>query len=191
VAETIAWERWQGTIEYTFMAPIHRFTHLGAVCAAAIVYGTARTLIVLSAVGLFFDLPLGQANMAAAVVTLVVSSLSFMGLGILAATLPLLSPEKGTQAAHIVQAGILLVSGVYYEVTVLPRWVQPLSVLSPATYTLRCMRGAILDGASCSSMAGDLVVLALCGAVLVPLGLTVFGAAERYAMRAGLLKRQG
>src|SRR5689334_21529778 len=28
VSEMIAWERWEGTIEYTLMAPISRFTHM-------------------------------------------------------------------------------------------------------------------------------------------------------------------
>ncbi len=32
VAETVAWERWEETIEYTFMAPIHRANHLLSVC---------------------------------------------------------------------------------------------------------------------------------------------------------------
>ena len=32
VAEAIAWERWEGTIEYTFMAPVHRLTHLVGQC---------------------------------------------------------------------------------------------------------------------------------------------------------------
>src|SRR5205814_5590180 len=29
MTETVAWERWEGTIEYTFMAPISRVMHLG------------------------------------------------------------------------------------------------------------------------------------------------------------------
>ena len=28
VTETVAWERWEGTIEYTFMAPVSRPVHL-------------------------------------------------------------------------------------------------------------------------------------------------------------------
>jgi len=28
VTETVAWERWEGTIEYTFMAPLSRSMHL-------------------------------------------------------------------------------------------------------------------------------------------------------------------
>src|SRR4029079_18878056 len=36
IAETIAIERWEGTLEYTMMAPVRRYTHLlgGAVYAA-------------------------------------------------------------------------------------------------------------------------------------------------------------
>ena len=39
VSDAITWERWEGTIEYTFMAPIHRITHLVGSCLFAILYG--------------------------------------------------------------------------------------------------------------------------------------------------------
>src|SRR6185312_27704 len=44
-AYAISWERWEGTIEYTFMAPIRRITHLMGICLFAIVYGLARTFM--------------------------------------------------------------------------------------------------------------------------------------------------
>src|SRR5438445_10590261 len=34
-AYAISWERWEGTIEYTFMAPVRRITHLFAICLFA------------------------------------------------------------------------------------------------------------------------------------------------------------
>ena len=37
--ETVAWERWEGTIEYTFMAPLSRPAHLLGMGAFAVVYG--------------------------------------------------------------------------------------------------------------------------------------------------------
>src|ERR1700738_4750756 len=46
-AYAIAWERWEGTIEYTFMAPVRRVTHLFGICLFAIGYGLARTFVVL------------------------------------------------------------------------------------------------------------------------------------------------
>ncbi len=67
---------------------------------------------------------------------LAVSSVSFVGIGMMTAVLPLISPEKGTQLGFIAQGMLLVVSGVYYPVSVLPQWMQWLAKISPATYTL-------------------------------------------------------
>lgn len=191
VGESVSWERWEGTIEYTFMAPIHRLTHLGGMCLYAIGYGAIRTIIVLIAVTLFFDLSLTGANLMTGLVVLVVSSLSFIGMGLMAAVLPLMSPERGSQGTHIIQGFILLISGVYYEVEALPAWLQPLSRFSPATYTLRAARAALLEGASIRQLSPDLLRLTIIGLVLIPVGLYIFSLGERYAMRTGKLKRNG
>jgi len=191
VANSITWERWEGTIEYTFMAPIRRITHLAGMCCFAIIYGIARTTIVLAAVSLFFDFSLKEANLASALTVLCMASPAFMGLGLIAAILPLLSPERGTQATHIIQGIILLVSGIYYQVTVLPDWLEPLSWVSPGTYALDGARKAILDGATISELLPHLGILLLMGAILIPVGLFIFTCAEKYAMRTGKLKRNG
>ncbi|MGH3000569.1 MAG: ABC transporter permease, partial [Gaiellaceae bacterium] len=39
MTETVAWERWEGTIEYTFMAPVSRTMHLFGQGAFAVLYG--------------------------------------------------------------------------------------------------------------------------------------------------------
>ncbi|HET7559465.1 MAG TPA: ABC transporter permease [Limnochordia bacterium] len=191
VGNSVSWERWEGTIEYTFMAPVHRLTHLGGTCLFAIAYGLLRTIITLAAVALFFKLDLSQANLWAALVVLAASSLSFIGLGLMAAVLPLLSPEKGAQATNIVQAGLLLVSGVYYSVSALPNWLQPLAYISPGTYVLRATREALLHGAGVAQVAGDIWILLAIGVASIPLGLWVFGIGERWAMVRGKLKRNG
>src|ERR1700694_5552924 len=54
-AYAIAWERWEGTIEYTFMAPIRRVTHLFGICLFSIGYGLARTFVVLLIAILMFN----------------------------------------------------------------------------------------------------------------------------------------
>jgi ABC-2 type transport system permease protein len=84
-----------------------------------------------------------------------------------------------------------LISGVYAPVDVLPGWLQVLSPLSPMTYVLRSVRAGLLDGAPPMAVVGDLAVLAVMGLILVPGGLLVFRAAERYAKRTGRLKRSG
>ena len=61
------------------------------------------------------------------------------------AVLPLISPEKGTQLGFVAQGLMLVVSGVYYPVSVLPEWMQWIAKISPATYALRGIRAAILE----------------------------------------------
>jgi len=191
VADAVAWERWEGTIEYTFMAPVYRLTHLAGQCVYAIVYGFLGSGIVLVSAVLFFDLSLSAGNLLTAAVVLVASSLSFLGMGLMAAVFPLLSPEKGARAADIMGTLLLLISGVYYDVSVLPDWLRPLSTLSPGTYALRSIRAALLDGASISQVSGDLWILIITGFIMVPLGLWIFHIAEVYAKKTGLLKRSG
>ncbi len=193
VSDAITWERWEGTIEYTFMAPIYRITHLVGSCLFAILYGLLRTGLVLAIIPFFFGehIDLGSANWITMGVTVSVSSLSFIGIGLMAAIFPLLSPEKGQAATGILQSVLLLISGIYYEIEVLPEWLQPLSKISPATYTLRSIRAAMLENASVESQAGNLLLLLVIGIVLIPLGFWVFHLAERYAKRVGRLKRSG
>jgi ABC-2 type transport system permease protein len=191
LTETVAWERWEGTIEYTFMAPLSRPIHLFGMGAFAIVYGVIRAVLLFGVVALFFDLDLSQANFAAALIVLLVASISFIGIGMMTAVLPLISPEKGTQLGFIAQGLLLVVSGVYYPVEVLPQWMQWISVISPATYALDGMRDAIIDGAGITAMGDELWPLVVIGIVSVPLGLEVFRRGERYAKRHGKLKRSG
>ena len=92
---------------------------------------------------------------------------------------------------HVIQALLLLISGVYFPVSVLPGWMQPLARLSPATYVLEGMRAALLDGAGTGTLFGYLGRLVFIGVIAIPVGLAVFRQAEKYAKRTGKLKRSG
>jgi ABC-2 type transport system permease protein len=191
LTETVAWERWEGTIEYTFMAPLSRPVHLFGMGAFAIGYGVVRAVLLFGVVAAFFSLHLPNADYLAALVLLVVASVSFIGIGMMTAVLPLISPEKGTQLGFVAQGVLLVVSGVYYPVSVLPGWMQALAKISPATYALRGCREAILDGAGVGALWSEIWPLLVIGAVSVPLGLWVFRTGERYAKKHGKLKRSG
>jgi ABC-2 type transport system permease protein len=191
LTETVAWERWEGTIEYTFMAPLSRPVHLFGMGVFAIGYGVVRAVLLFGVVAAFFSLHLPDANYVAALVLLVVASISFIGIGMMTAVLPLISPEKGTQLGFVAQGVLLVVSGVYYPVSVLPGWMQLLAKISPATYALRGCREAILEGAGIAALWSEIGPLLVIGAVSVPLGLWVFRTGERYAKRHGKLKRSG
>ncbi len=190
-AFAIAWERWEGTIEYTFMAPIRRVTHLMGICLFAIGYGLIRTFVVLLAAIAMFKLDFSHADIAAAVAVLAASTLPLVGLAIFTSVLPMVSPQKGEQMSFAVQGFLLLVSGVYYPLTVLPIPLQLAGYASPLTYALDGMRRSLLNGASLTDVLPAIVILLAMGAAMIPAAVWVFSWAERRAKRLGLLKRSG
>jgi ABC-2 type transport system permease protein len=199
IASSVAYERWEGTLEYTFMAPVSRLIHLFGVSLYAAIYSIIRLAVVIGGLAVFIKLDLSRANLLGILIVLLVSSFAFIGLGLMAAVLPVFSPERGAEATNIFQGCLLLVSGVYYPVEILPGWLQPLAKLSPATYSLSACRKLMgigsgqtqLVGAPISEIAPELLTLTLMGVVMVPAGLWVFGHVERWAKKTGKLKRTG
>lgn len=202
IANSISYERWEGTLEYTFMAPVSRLVHLSGVSFFAACFAALRAVVVVGGLMLFLPLNFSGANLPGMLLVLGVSSLAFAGLGLMAAILPVMSPEHGAQATSIFQGVLLLVSGVYYPVHVLPQWLQPFSVISPATYALSASRKLLgvfhpestqthLVSTSIKAVLPDIAVLLLMGLIMIPLGLWVFHIAEQWAKRTGKLKRTG
>jgi ABC-2 type transport system permease protein len=191
VTDVVGLERWEGTIEYTLMAPITRMMHMAGQTAFAVVYSLAHTGVVLIATILFFEISFANANLWGFLLLLIAGSLSFIGISVVGSILPLLFPERGAQMTHLIIAVLLLVSGVYYPVSVLPDWLQFFSKLSPATYVLDGSREALLNGAATGDLLGYVWPLLLMGIIAIPLGLRIFHWAERYAKRTGKLHRNG
>jgi ABC-2 type transport system permease protein len=191
ITDMIGLERWEGTIEYTLMAPIHRLTHMAGQTLFALVYSLLFTAIILAVTVALFHIDLTQANLLGATLVLLSGSLSFVGVGIMGSILPLLFPERGAQMTHVIIATLLLISGVYYPVDVLPLALQRMAVFSPATYVLRGARAAMLEGAPLARLWPEIWPALLIGVIAIPVGIKVFNAAERYAKRTGKLHRNG
>ena len=63
LTETVAWERWEGTIEYTFMAPLSRPVHLIGMGLFAIAYGLVRATLIFGVVAAMFGLHMPDAEL--------------------------------------------------------------------------------------------------------------------------------
>jgi ABC-2 type transport system permease protein len=168
---------------------VSRPVHLIGMGIYAVLYGLVRAAAIFVAVVAFIGIHLPHANYGAAVALLGIASVSFIGVGMMTAVLPLISPEKGTQLGFVAQGLMLVVSGVYYPVSVLPHWMQWVAKISPATYALRGNRNQILHGAGLAW--ADVWPLLVIGTLSIPIGLVVFRAGERYAKKHGKLKRSG
>lgn len=184
-------ERWEGTIEYTFMAPVKRSLHMLGSSAFAVLYGLIRSVFVVVVVLAVFSIDLPKADYMTAFVLTLIASVSFIGMGMMAAVIPLISPEKGTQAVHIIEAVMMLFSGIFYPLEILPGWMQAVARWSPATYVLDGVRRALLDGIGLEDQWHNIWPLIVSAIVCIPMGLLVFRLCEDHAKRVGSLKRTG
>ncbi|HEU4678521.1 MAG TPA: ABC transporter permease, partial [Terrimicrobiaceae bacterium] len=171
VSEMITWERWEGTIEYTFMAPIKRSTHMVGTALFSLVYGLVHTAVVLVVIVLVFDVDVSNANFLSATAVLVAGSLSLIGIGIMGSVLPLLYPERGQEMTHVIQAALVLVSGVYISASQMPEPLATMSIFSPATYVIEGIRSALIDGDGFSELWPTMLGLIASGLFMIPLGV--------------------
>jgi ABC-2 type transport system permease protein len=133
-----------------------------------------------------FGFSISQANFVTALVVLILSIASFSGFGILSAAVVLLV-KKGDPIAWLFGGASSLLAGVYYPLSVLPSWLQPLSHVLPLTYALNAMRLAMLKGYSLYEVRIDVLILLAFTVVLTPLAFAVFRLALKRAKMEGSL----
>jgi uncharacterized membrane protein YgdD (TMEM256/DUF423 family) len=81
------------------MAPVRRSVQLLGSALYAVIYGFIHTPILLIVPALFFSPDLGRTNVSAAALFMVIGSASFIGM--LAAVLPIMSVERGSQMVFV------------------------------------------------------------------------------------------
>ncbi len=175
------------------MAPIRRWSQLLGSVVYAMVYGLIHTSVIFVALVLFFpQLDLSGANPATVVTFMLLGSFSFVGIGMIAAILPLLYVERGAQMTFVLQSCLLLVSGVYYSVDD-PAAVDagPVAACRRRPTSSRACGPGSSTGPPVTELTHLVWPLIVMGVVLIPFGLWAFGRAERYAKRTGKLKRVG
>jgi ABC-2 type transport system permease protein len=121
---------------------------------------------------------------AAAVLVLII--MAYLPLGVFAAALVLAFRTTGPFPSAVMGISALM-GGVYYPTSVIPSWLERVSMFVPLTYGLRSLRRALLDGAPIAASARDLAVLAGFAIVLLIVSMAAFAGALRYARHAGTL----
>ena len=186
LTETVAWERWEGTIEYTFMAPLPRAVHLLGMGAFAVLYGVLRTAALFAVVALFFGLSFPDAELrrGAAAARGRVDLVRRRRDGHRGAAADL---AREGRAARLHRPG----AAARRVRRLLPRRRH---ARAGCRRSRRCRRRRTRSRASaprCSTARasaavwGDLWPLIVLGVVAIPAGLAVFRAGERYAKRHG------
>jgi ABC-2 type transport system permease protein len=126
---------------------------------------------------------------ASVLLVLVCSVAVFLAIGFLGAAL-VLSIQQGAGVMGVIVATMSLAGGSIFPTSVLPGPAHFLTVISPLTYTLEAMRGAMLKGQSPGHLlSGSLGVLLIYGAVVIPLAVIALRVSLDFARARGSLSR--
>lgn len=185
-ASTISSAQSQGTLEAMLVTP----TRLSAIIMFSSLWNflfTAFNVFIYLLFGaLVFGVNLSKANVAVALLVLLLTILVFSGMGIISASF-IMVLKRGDPINWLFGSASSLLGGTYFPITVLPAWLQKFAYLVPLFYALRAMRLAVLQGFTFGALAGDILALAAFAGIIIPLSMLCFKYAVKKAKIDGSL----
>lgn len=180
----------EGQMLGTLEAMLVTQTGISTIVISSSLYGfifTSFKVAVYLLLGVFvYGIDIGNANVAGAIIILVLTIISFNSLGIISASFVMVL-KKGDPISWLLTNVSGILGGVYYPISVLPWWLQKLSYLLPVTYSMEGMRLSLLKGCSLKLLLPHILGLVVFSLIMMPLSIVVFGYAIRKAKRDGTL----
>ncbi|KPK42165.1 MAG: hypothetical protein AMJ78_03435 [Omnitrophica WOR_2 bacterium SM23_29] len=179
-------EQVTGTLENILLTPIGIPSLL--ICGSLwnFLFTSLRIAVYLIIGWLVFGFDISKINYLSAFAILILTVLSFSGLGMLSASFIIVF-KKGDPLNFIFSGLSRFLGGVYFPITILPLWIRNISFLLPITYALDAMRKAVLNNAGLLSLGHDIACLLIFIVFLLPLGILSFKLALRRAKKDGSL----
>jgi ABC-2 type transport system permease protein len=175
-----------GTLEAMLVSPTPTALVIFSSAVWDFVYGGIRVLVYLLFATLVFGVSLNVGSPLALALGLLLTLLSSAGLGIFSASFTIYL-KRGNPINFLLSGATMLLGNVFFPVEQLPNWLRPLSDYLPITWSMRVIRGALLQGASFAELGEPLARLALLTVLLLPLGVLASRIAIRRAKREGSL----
>lgn len=179
-------EQLLGTLEAMLVTPTPTAMVVFSSAAWDFVYGGMRVLLYMLFATLVFGVRLEVGSPFALALGVLLTLLSSAGLGILSASF-ILYFKRGDPINFLLSGATTFLGSVFFPVELLPAWLRPISEYLPVTWSLRIVRGGLLQGRSLGELRAELLMLGLLTAVLLPGGLVSSRFAIRRAKREGTL----
>jgi ABC-2 type transport system permease protein len=182
---TLRQELVSGSFEPIVLSPLGPvWGTVGLLLFPAVVSFVSAVLMLLFGV-LLFGLQLKLTALAAIPVALV-ASVAFMPFGLLlcAATVAVKQVLSGAQ---FIVAGLALVGGLYFPISILPEWIRWTSEVQPLTPAADVLRHLLTGSALRQSLLEDIAKLVGFAAVGFPLALALLGRSIAYSRRRGTI----
>jgi ABC-2 type transport system permease protein len=178
-------EQMRGTLESNWLTPARRLWFL---FGTGLMHGLMMVgVIVLSGLefGLLFGAHFNGTRLLIALVLLWALP-SIYGLGFAFASL-VMAVREANAFVFLVRGVVMIFCGITYPISVLPGWMQSVSVWLPQTYVIHAIRAAALTGAGLPELMPDLLAMLAFGVFWIVAGYVAFVWMERRARQSGSL----
>jgi ABC-2 type transport system permease protein len=186
VASGLRSEQMLGTLETLLMTPTAPSTIQIGTVFYDLLYIPVRSALFLGVVAIAFGLHLHASGLLPALLLLLAFIPFVWGLGMASAGL-ILTLRRGTAVSSFGAAILLMFSGAYFPLDVLPHWVRGAASVNPVAIAVGGIRRALLGGADWHAAAIGIAELLPFAAVAIGIGITVFRASLRRERRRGSL----
>jgi ABC-2 type transport system permease protein len=174
-----------GVLESNWLAPISRpLLLVGHTFTNLIVTAITSLLMLIIAALLFGFEPTG--NALAALVTVIPMLIGLYGFGFAFAAIVMIMREANT-LVDVSSFLTQILSGADFPVTVLPKWLLPVSLVLPLTYGFDAVRGYLLGTNTLLPLMIEFILMVIFMVVMIVVGLFAFRKLERYVRRRGTL----
>ena len=185
-SENIRQEQIVGTLEAVLATPTKVSTIVIGSSIWDFLFTSINVVIYLLLGVIFFGLDLSRMNLASGAAILILSILSFSGIGIISAAFILIL-KKGDPLTWFMGVCFGLLGGVYFPVNIMPKILQIFSFFVPITYSLRGLRLALLKGYGFKMLLPEILALSIFAILLFPLSILLFKLALKKAKIDGSL----
>ena len=186
VMAAIRGEQLMGTLEMVFLTPTAPTTVLLGSVVYDLLYVPIRTVIFLVLLTVLLDLGFSFSAIGPLVIVLL-SFIPFLwGLSLIGAG-SMLTFRRGGGVAGIVGLVLVVASGSYFPISVLPTWLQSFAEKNPVSVAVDGVREALLGTASVADALSDAATILPYAVVSLAVGLVALRLALRRERRRGTL----
>jgi len=172
-SQSLRQEQYLGTMESVLVAPIRIPMFLAGSALWDFLYATGEVVFYFVIAMAAFGLVLPNANLLPALVAMVLTLTTFMGLGVLAAAF-ILRFKRGNPITWVIATASELLGGVYFPIEILPDWMRSIADWVPMQHSLTALRQSLLSNAGFETVGPNLLFLAGFTVVIWPVGVLAF-----------------
>jgi ABC-type multidrug transport system permease subunit len=185
VSRRLREEQLTGTLEALAVQPISSSELAFGLAGFPFIFAVIRAFVYLLLAGAFLGLSFAHTDWFGLIVSFLVSGVALSALGVCLAALVLVF-KRADAIGAVGTFALSLLGGAFFPIAVLPDWLQPIAEILPTHFAFAAVRAALFGQ---GDWLGPTAELAGVGAITMVIGLALFSAALRHAIKHGTLNQ--